>query len=158
MTSSTRNESCQSAVVDSGRTGRASTDTVRSSRSRTSFVVTFSCHSSAPFCFLDAANLHVIGPGGRAASHPGTTQCPAESPARGDQRTRIPQAHDGIVPRRRPVPLQRCDLWCEEITGRGEYAPSTVMGRLRACCQGHPQTPKARPRHFSSFSFLLLAL
>ena len=63
------------------------------------------------FCFRDSANLHLIGPGGRAASHSGTTQRPAESPARGDRRPQIPQAHDGIVPRRRPVSLERCHLW-----------------------------------------------
>jgi len=48
-----------------------------------------------------------------------------------------PQAHDGIVPRRRFIPL---DFWCEESLVRGEYAPSTGRGRLRACRQAHPQS------------------
>jgi protocatechuate 3,4-dioxygenase beta subunit len=41
----------------------------------------------------------MIGSGGRAASHLATTQRPAESPPRGDRSPRIPQAHDGAVPR-----------------------------------------------------------
>ena len=45
-------------------------------------------------------------------------------------------AHDGIVPRRRLIPL---NFWCEESLVRGEYAPSTGRGRLRACRQAHPR-------------------
>ena len=63
---------------------------------------------------------NTVGPGvSAAASVLRTTQSPAESPTRHDQCPRFPQAHYGVVSRRRPVPLKRCRQWREEIFGRG---------------------------------------
>lgn len=49
-----------------------------------------------------------------------TTQCPAESLTRNDRCARLPQAHYGVVSRRRSVPLKRCRQWGEEISHRGK--------------------------------------
>jgi protocatechuate 3,4-dioxygenase beta subunit len=50
-----------------------------------------------------------------------TTQRPAESLTRDDRCARLPQAHYGVVSRRRSVPPKRRRQWGEEISRRGKW-------------------------------------
>jgi protocatechuate 3,4-dioxygenase beta subunit len=52
--------------------------------------------------------VDIVGPSMSAARILRTTQRPAESLTRDDLCARLPQAHYGVVSRRRSVPLKRC--------------------------------------------------
>jgi protocatechuate 3,4-dioxygenase beta subunit len=64
--------------------------------------------------------VDIVGPSMSTACILGTTQRPAESLTRDDLCARLPQAHYGVVSRRRSVPLKRCRQWGEEISRRGK--------------------------------------
>jgi len=64
--------------------------------------------------------VDIVGPSMSAACILRTTQRPAESLTRDDPCARLPQAHYGVVSRRRSVPLKRCRQWGEEISRRGK--------------------------------------
>ena len=75
----------------------------------------------------------IVGPYVSAACIVRTTQRPTESLTCDDLCARLPQAHNGVVSRRRSVPLKRCRQWGEKISRRGKLTTFASAPAFLVC-------------------------